>query len=294
MTDSNKSQTSKIAFQGELGAHSHIACRALYPDMAVLPCVRFDEVFAAVQAGAADLALIPIENTVAGRVADIHRLMRGLLQSRPLYIIGEYFMPIHHQLLAASHSTIAQLTHIHSHEMALAQCGALIAELDLTPIVTTDTAGAAREIAAASDPTHAAIAGALAAEIYGLDILRKNIEDSTTNTTRFLVMSLTQQDVAPDKEPTPRKIMTSFIFQVKNQPAALYKVLGCFANNNVNMTKLESYQPHGFLATQFYADIEGHILDPNIEKAFAALKTYCDIIQIFGTYPAAPERQNWT
>ncbi len=273
---------SKIAFQGELGANSHIACQTQYPDMDVLPCASFDDAFAALRDGAAQLAMMPVENTVAGRVADIHRLLPG----SHLYIIGEHFMRVNHCLLALPGTAETDLTHVHSHEMALGQCRNVIAELGLTPLVAADTAGSARDLAAAKTPQHGAIASSLAAEIYGLDILRENIEDSAQNTTRFLIMSASPDDAEPDES----DIITSFIFRVRNVPAALYKALGGFATNNVNMTKLESYQPNGFLATQFYADIEGHPDSEPVRLALEELNFYCSEMDILGVYHAAPER----
>jgi len=272
----------KIAFQGEAGANSHIACQRLYPDMEVLPCATFDDAFTHLRDGDVSLAMLPIENTVAGRVADIHRLLPG----GGLYIIGEYFMRINHCLLALPGTQEAELTHVHSHEMALGQCRNVIAELGLTPMVAADTAGAARDLAAAQTTHHSAIASELSAEIYGLDVLRKNIEDSRTNTTRFLVMSASPDDAEPDDG----DVITSFIFRVRNVPAALYKALGGFATNNVNMTKLESYQPNGFLATQFYADIEGHPQSEPVRLALEELNFYCSEMDILGVYKAAPER----
>jgi len=272
----------KIAFQGEAGANSHIACQRLYPDMEVLPCATFDDAFAALRAGDVALAMMPIENTVAGRVADIHRLLPG----GGLYIIGEYFMRINHCLLAMPGTKEADLTHVHSHEMALGQCRNVIRELSLKPVVAADTAGAARDLVALKTATHGAIASQLAAEIYGLDVLRKNIEDSNTNTTRFLVMSASPDDAEPDAG----DVITSFIFRVRNTPAALYKALGGFATNNVNMTKLESYQPNGFLATQFYADVEGHPESEPVRLALEELNFYCSEMDILGVYKAAPER----
>ena len=272
----------KIAFQGELGANSHIACQTHDASMAVLPCATFDEAFDALRDGRADLAMMPVENTVAGRVADIHRLMPGA----GLYIIGEQFMRVNHCLLALPGTKEADLTHVHSHEMALGQCRKIIGELGLTPCVAADTAGSARDLAEAKTPGHAAIASKLAAEIYGLDVLRENIEDSAQNTTRFLVMSATPDDAEPDDG----QVITSFIFRVRNVPAALYKALGGFATNKVNMTKLESYQPNGFLATQFYADIEGHPDSEPVRLALEELNFYCSKLDILGVYRAAPER----
>lgn len=276
----------KIAFQGEAGANSHIACQTLYPDMEIMPCTTFDQVFAALTAkssvAAVELSMIPIENTVAGRVADIHRLLPG----SGLFIIGEHFMRINHCLLALPGTKETDLTHVYSHEMALGQCRGVISELDVTPCVAADTAGAARALVAAQTAGHSVIASRLAADIYGLDILRENIEDSIHNMTRFLIMSNTPDDVEPDSG----DVITSFIFRVRNVPAALYKALGGFATNGVNMTKLESYQPNGFLATQFYADIEGHPQDEGVRLALDELTFYCSEMNILGVYKAAPER----
>lgn len=272
----------KIAFQGELGANSHIACQSCYPTMDVMPCDTFDKAFAALRSGDAALAMMPVENTVAGRVADIHRLLPG----SKLYIVGEHFMRVNHCLLALPGTKESDLTHVHSHEMALGQCRNVIAELGLTAQVAADTAGAARDLAAAKTPGHGAIAASLAAEIYGLDVLRENIEDSAQNTTRFLIMSATPDDAEPDED----NVITSFIFRVRNVPAALYKALGGFATNKVNMTKLESYQPNGFLATQFYADIEGHPDSEPVRLALEELNFYCSEMDILGVYRAGAER----
>ncbi len=273
----------KIAFQGEPGANSHIACNTLYPDMEILPCTRFDDAFEALSSGAAALAMIPVENTVAGRVADIHRLLPG----SGLYIIGEHFMRVNHCLLALKGADASALTHVHSHEMALGQCRKLIDEMGLQPVVAADTAGAARELADCAEAGHAAIASQLAAEIYGLDVVRENIEDSQRNTTRFLIMSAQPDDAEPDAG----DVITSFIFRVRNVPAALYKALGGFATNGVNMTKLESYQPDGFMATQFYADIEGHPDSHPVRLALEELNFYCSEMDVLGVYKAAPERK---
>ncbi len=272
-----------IAFQGELGANSHIACTNLYPDYTVVACVTFEQTFERLKAGEVDLALLPVENTVAGRVADLHRLMPGA----GVYIIGEYFMPVHHCLLAPKGVPLDNLTHVHSHEMALSQCRKLIGELGLMPVVRSDTAGAARELAETPVDGHACIASKLAAETYRLDVLRENIEDTQNNTTRFLVLSAAPDDAELDDG----DVITTFIFSVRNVPAALYKALGGFATNNVNMIKLESYQPDGLTATQFYADIEGHPHSEPVRLAMEELDFYCAKMDILGVYKAAPERK---
>ena len=273
-----------IAFQGEMGANSHIACNDIFPDREVLPCTTFEGAFKAVENGSAALAVLPVENTVAGRVADIHRLLPGY----NLYIIGEYFMRIRHCLLGLEGASVDGLTHVHSHEMALGQCRHIINELNLEPVVAADTAGSAREIAELNNTTLAAIASPLAAEINGLQIFKENIEDAKHNTTRFLVMAPEPDDA----EPNSGDVITSFIFRCRNVPAALYKALGGFATNGVNMTKLESYQVEGsFMATQFYADIEGHPDDEAVRLALDELNYFCSELNILGVYPAAEFRR---
>lgn len=273
---------SRIAFQGEPGANSQIACNQCQPQMEPLPCTTFDEALAQLRSGAAALAMMPVENSAAGRVADLHRL----LPDSGLHIIGEHFMQVAHCLLAPSGVREADLSHVRSHEMALGQCRRLITELGLGMVVTADTAGAARQLAEDAMPGHAAIASELAAQIYGLQVLRRGIEDDSRNTTRFLIMATGEQRPPPDSP-----CITSFVFRVRNVPAALYKSLGGFATNGVNMTKLESYQSQGFLATRFYADIEGHPDNPPVALALEELAFYCTELRILGVYPAAPARR---
>ncbi|MAV17831.1 MAG: prephenate dehydratase, partial [Alphaproteobacteria bacterium TMED110] len=262
----------------------HIACNDIFPDREVLPCTTFEGAFKAVENGSAALAVLPVENTVAGRVADIHRLLPGY----NLYIIGEYFMRIRHCLLGLEGASVDGLTHVHSHEMALGQCRHIINELNLEPVVAADTAGSAREIAELNNPALAAIASPLAAEINGLQIFKENIEDAKHNTTRFLIMAPEPDDA----EPNSGDVITSFIFRCRNVPAALYKALGGFATNGVNMTKLESYQVEGsFMATQFYADIEGHPDDEAVRLALDELNYFCSELNILGVYPAAEFRR---
>lgn len=272
-----------IVFQGVLGANSDLACRAMFPDMKTLACYSFADAFSAVSEGRARLAMIPIENSVAGRVADIHHL----LPDAGLYIVGEHFQRIDHHLLAVDGATEAGLTHVHSHVHALNQCRGMIAELGVKPVVHADTAGAAQMIADLGDPTQGAIASKLAGEIYGLKTLRANIEDAEHNTTRFLIMAAQPQTPAPGSS----DLMTSFIFRVKNIPAALYKALGGFASNGVNMTKLESYLVGGsFQAAQFYAEVEGHPDDAGLKRAFEELHFFTHEVNILGTFPASPKR----
>jgi prephenate dehydratase len=276
--------TSKIAFQGELGAYSQLACQNVYPDMDPLPCRTFDDAFAAIRDGKAGLGMIPIENSVAGRVADIHHLM----PDSGLHIIGEYFLPVHHHLLGLPDADITGLTHVHSHVHALNQCRNMIRELGVTPVVHVDTAGAAIEIAGKGDKSQAVIASELAGKINNLKSLQANIEDAEHNTTRFVVMAKNTIIPAPDSGP----LMTTFVFRVRNVPAALYKALGGFATNGVNMTKLESYQIGGhFSATQFYADVEGHPEHSNVKLALEELSFFTKEVKIIGVYLAHPFRK---
>ncbi len=272
-----------ISFQGALGANSHIACQAVYPDMQLLPCATFEDTFAAVRAGEARLAMIPIDNSVAGRVADIHHL----LPKSGLFIIGEHFQRIEQCLLGTVDAGISDLKEVHSHVHALGQCRKLIAELAVEPVVHFDTAGAARDVARWGDKTKGSISSCLAAESYGLQILRKNIEDAEHNTTRFLIMGPEQLIPAAGS----RKMITSFVFRVRSVPAALYKALGGFATNKVNITKLESYIIDGaFTVAQFYADVEGHPEDQSMKWAFEELDFFTTEWTVLGTYPASPFR----
>lgn len=273
----------RITFQGEPGANSHIACREVFPDFEAVPCPTFEDAFAAVENGAAAYAMIPIENSVAGRVADIHHLM----PQSSLSIVGEYFLPLSHQLMAVKGATLSTLKTVQSHVMALGQCRKAIRTLSLTPIIGADTAGSAREIAEANDVTRAAIASRLAADIYGLEILAENIEDEAHNTTRFIILTR-----GADWAPAGRgPVITTFVFRVRNVPAALYKAMGGFATNGVNMTKLESYQLDGqFTATQFYADVEGHPDDRSVKLALEELAFFSREMRILGVYPAHPYR----
>ena len=271
-----------IAFQGAPGAYSDLACRRVFPDMATLPCSQFEDAFAALRDNRARLAMIPIENSVAGRVADIHHLM----PDSGLHIIGEHFEPVNHHLLALPGTSLAQIRTVRSHVHALSQCRKMIRALGIEPIVAADTAGAAAEIAELGDPTVAAIASELAGRIYGLVSLKENIEDAEHNTTRFLIMS--REALRPPRE-TPS--VTTFLFRVRNVPAALYKALGGFATNGINMTKLESYMVGGaFTATQFYADVEAHPEDRPLALALEELAFFSRELKILGVYPAHPLR----
>jgi prephenate dehydratase len=276
----------KIVFQGEPGANSHIACREAYPDCEPMPCATFEDCFSAIQNGEAELGMIPIENSVAGRVADIHHLM----PTSGLHIIAEWFLPIRNQLMAPKGASLKTIKSVESHVMALGQCRAVIRELKLKPIVHADTAGSAREVAESHDVSRAAIASRLAAEIYGLDILKENVEDESHSTTRFIVLSRQKNWTRSGNG----KVVTTFVFQVRNLPAALYKALGGFATNGVNMTKLESYMVGGnFFATQFYADVEGHPDDRALVHALEELQFFSKELKILGVYPAHPYRDTF-
>ncbi len=274
----------RIAFQGAPGANSDIACRTAYPEMDSMPCDTFADAFRAVQSGEAELAMIPIDNTVAGRVADIHHL----LPDSGLHIIAEHFERINHQLLGVKGVDTSEIKEVHSHVHALNQCRGLIQELGLKAIVHADTAGAAADIAEWNDKSKASISSRLAAEVYGLDILRSDIEDAEHNTTRFIVLS--RDFIMPDQS-TP-DLMTSFVFRVRNIPAALYKALGGFASNGVNMTKLESYVGEGFVVAQFYAEVEGHPEDESLKLALEELNFFSTEVTILGVYPANTFRKS--
>ncbi len=271
----------RIAFQGEPGANSHIACKEAYPGYEPLPCPTFEDAFAAVRTGRAALAMIPIDNSVAGRVADIHHLMPA---SR-LHIVAEWFLPVQHQLMALKGATLRTVKTVESHVHALGQCRNIIRKLRVKAVVAADTAGAAREVAEAGDVTRGALATKLAARIYGLRILKKDVADAKHNTTRFVVLAR-EPKWAGRKE---KRVMTTFVFQVRNIPAALYKALGGFATNGVNMTKLESYMVDGsFTATQFYADVDGHPKHRALELALEELEfvSVPRSLRILGVYPA--------
>lgn len=279
-------KTNKISFQGEPGANSDTACRNMFPTMEPLPCATFEDAFNAVESGEADLAMIPIENTLAGRVADIHHL---LPESR-LHIIGEYFLPIHFQLMVLPGTKLEDIKSVHSHIHALGQCRKIIRGHGWKPVIAGDTAGAARQVAELGDKSKAALAPFLAAELYGLDILQANVEDAENNVTRFVVLSKQEQWTprsAPDE-----LMVTTFVFRVRNVPAALYKAMGGFATNGINMTKLESYQIGGtFMATQFYADIEGHPDDLSVKLALEELAFFTREVRIVGVYAGSENRK---
>jgi prephenate dehydratase len=276
-------QRLKIAFQGQLGANSHLACQQACPEFEPLPAETFDDAFTAVREGRADRAMIAIDNSVAGRVADVHHLMpRG-----GLHIINEHFQRVNHYLLAVPGTDLADIRFIHSHVHALNQCRNLLHQLPVTARVHADTAGAAAEIAAKGDPAHAAIASRLAAEIYQLDILKSDIEDADHNTTRFVILAPEPIDPGYDCE---RPTIMSFFFQVQSVPAALYKALGGFATNGVNMVKLESYVDAEFNQAQFYAEIIGHPDEIGVRNAMNELTFLSHAVEQLGVYPAHPFR----
>jgi len=273
------SSTKKIAFQGRLGAYSHTACVTAFPKLEPLPCNGFAEAFRAAETGKAAYAMIPIDNSIAGRVADIHHL----LPSSPLTIVAEHFIPVHHCLLGVNDARLEDVKTVYSHVHALPQCKKFIAEHNLKPVVFEDTAGSAAKVAEMGDKSYAAIASGLAAELYGLKILKRNIEDESGNTTRFIVLT---KGAKLQKRARGKKYLTSIIFKVRNIPAALYKALGGFATNGINITKLESYlEGNKFHSARFYCEVEGHPDDIGFEHALDELRFYAADIRMLGTYP---------
>lgn len=272
-----------VAFQGAAGAYSHLACREALPDLAPLPCATFEDAFAAVREGRAACGLIPIENSTAGRVADIHHL----LPEGGLYITAEHFLRVRHQLLAPQSASLASVKRVYSHVQALSQCRNVIRELGLEAIVSTDTAGSAKEVAERGDPGAAAIASTIAGELYGLQVLRPDIEDNATNTTRFVKLERERKD--PDMA-APGICLTSLMFKVRSVPAALYKALGGFATNGVNVVKLESYMTDGFRVAEFYCEIEGHPGQTSVQLALDELGYFSRQLKVLGVYRAHPYR----
>ena len=284
MPQSSRRQTGKIAYQGEPGANSHLAVREAFPDAQANAYPTFEDALAAVKSGDAVRAMIPIENSVAGRVADIHHL----LPDADLFIVAEHFLRVRHQLMAKPGASLQSIKRVMSHTQALGQCRTTLRKLGLTPVPEADTAGSARMVSEGNDMTTAAIASRLAAEIYGLSILKNDMEDDVHNTTRFVVLASEPDDA----EPNNGTVVTTFIFRVRNVPAALYKALGGFATNNVNLTKLESYQQEGtFNATMFFADIEGHMEERSVQLAMQELSFFSTEVKVLGTYPASAYRK---
>lgn len=273
----------KISFQGAHGAYSDLACREAFPKLETVPCNTFEEAFTAVKDGETDLAMIPIDNTLAGRVADVHHL----IPKSGLSIIAETFLKVEHALLGVKGAAVTDLKHVHSHVHALPQCRKVIKELGLKPHVHADTAGAAAEVAQKADKEHGAIASTLAAQIYGLNVLREDVQDADHNTTRFIVLSREADIPKPDSQTT---YITSFVFRVRNIPAALYKALGGFATNGVNMIKLESYVNPQFQVAQFYAEVIGHPEYRSFQLAMEELGFFADEVSVLGTYAAHPFR----
>jgi prephenate dehydratase len=276
--------TGTIAFQGRPGAYSDLACRSAYPAWQTLPCESFEAAMDAVREGVAGLAMIACENSLAGRVGDVHQLLPG----SGLFVVGEHFQRVEHCLLAPPGAGIDGLRRVHSHEVALGQVRHIIRELGLRAVVEADTAGAAEMVAQWNNPEDCAVASSLAAELFGLEVLRRNVEDAAHNTTRFYVMALRPSDLPADRT----DLMTTFVFRVRNVPAALFKALGGFATNGVNMTKLESYMIGGqFTATQFLCDVEGHPEQPALRRALEELSFFSRETKILGVYPAASARK---
>jgi prephenate dehydratase len=274
----------RIAFQGEPGAYANLAAREAVPHAQAIPKPTFEDAIEAVRAGETDLVIIPVENSLIGRIADIHHL----LPDSGLHIVGEHFLPIRHQLLGLKDATLDDIKSVYSQAPALAQCRTILRERKLVAHNWYDTAGSAKHVAELGDKSAAAIASSLAAEFYGLKILKADVEDEHHNATRFLVMSRQNE-----RAPNTGKVVTSLVFQVKNVPAALYKALGAFATNGVNMTKLESYQLGGsFNATQFYADIQGHPDEPGVHRALDELAFHAARHTVMGVYPAHPYRED--
>ena len=267
-----------VSFQGIEGANSHLASEKLFPKAKIIPCETFEEVFESVMTNKSDIGLIPVENSIAGRVAEIHSLMH----KTPLKIVGEFFMKVELHLLGTEKININQIKNVRSHIHALSQCRKFIKKNKVKTIVSADTALAAKEISEKNNPAESAIATKLAAQIYNLKVLKKNVEDSLQNITRFILLQKKQIKINPSKG----KVLTSLIFAVNNVPAALHKALGCFAINNVNMTKLESYVNETFKQAEFYVDIEGDTKDFKVVSALEEIKEYTRFVRILGTYYA--------
>ncbi|MEM9717187.1 MAG: prephenate dehydratase [Pseudomonadota bacterium] len=273
----------KLSFQGVPGAYSHQACREVFPEAEAIACPTFESTIEAVKSGQADLAMLPVENSTYGRVADIHRL----LPESGLHIVAEHFLRVQIAMLALPGTHMDQVKTARSHTVLLGQCSRFLGQHNILPVVGADTAGSAKQVAEQDDASEAALASELAGEIYGLDVLARGIEDRDDNTTRFLIMS-------PDLEftkPVENRVLTTFVFRVRNIPAALYKAMGGFATNGVNMVKLESYMVDGsFTATQFYADVIGHPDEPALARALEELAYFTDYLEILGVYPVADFR----
>ncbi len=277
-------KTNSFAFQGVSGAYSEQAGKNVFPDANSVPCATFEEMFACVRDGQADIALVPIENSQAGRVADTQRL----IPDSDLNIIGEYFLEVRHNLLAIPGAKISDIKRIHSHEQGIAQCRNKIIKLNKEMVIAADTAGSAKKISELNKKEDAAIASALAAEIYNLEILEANFQDAQYNVTRFLIMSKNKSSI----ESNENDLLTTLVFVVRSIPASLYKCLGGFASNGINITKLESYiHPQGFDVAQFYIDFEGHPDDKSVKLAFEEMKFFCKEIKVLGVYKKSEFRK---
>ena len=275
----------KIAIQGELGAYSHIAVEKLYQDAEIKTCSTFEDTFKQAYNDPAYKIIIPIENSLAGRVADIHYL----LPKYKLQIHGEYFLPVEHNLLGKPDANIEDIKYVRSHAQAISQCQKIIAQKNFKPIISVDTAGSAKDLAEGKDKTIAAIASDLSAKMYNLKILQKNIEDDKGNVTRFLIMGKNIEQPEYDKS---KKYITSCIFRVKSEPSALYKCLGGFATNQVNLTKLESFSvKNTFDQANFYLDLEGHLEQVGVKKALEELGFHTETLDILGVYESSTFRQ---
>lgn len=277
-----------IAFQGALGAYSDVACRAAMPNLETVPCASFDEAFTAVADGRADLAMIPVDNTIAGRVADVHHL----IPESNLFIIAEHFQPINHMLLGVKGASVGDIEHAYSHVHALPQCREFLKGNAIKGRVHADTASAARYVSEQQNKSYAAISSALAADIYGLEVLQRDIEDKSKNTTRFLILS--PEPEFPDIEDMAEEnVLTSLLFEVRNLPASLYKALGGFATNGLSLTKLESYVDENFQAARFYCDVEGHPETPAFRRAIEELGFFAKDVRLLGSYPAHSFRKTY-
>jgi len=294
MTGSAIAHARRVAFQGEPGAYANLAAMEAVPHAVAIARPTFDRALEAVKAGDADLAIIPVENSIYGRIADIHLLVQHfgrpikgqIREQTDLFIVGEHFFRVRHQLLGIKGATVSGLREVYSQRPALGQCQKIIKDLSLVERDWFDTAASAKRVAEMNDPACAAIASSMAGELYGLDILRPNVEDESNNVTRFLIVGGEADDAFNEGS-----VITTFLFRVKNMPGALYKVLGGFATNQVNMTKLESYQLGGsFNATEFYADIEGHPDQPNVRRALDEMQFFTSKVVVMGVYPAHPFR----
>jgi prephenate dehydratase len=278
-----KSKAQRISYQGEPGANSHIACNEMFPDMEPMACPTFEDALAAVKTGEARYGMIPIENTIAGRVADVHHL----LPASGLHIVGEHFLPIRFQLMAIKGTSLDKITDVYSHVHAIGQCRKFMREHGLKPHIAGDTAGSTRQVAEWNDPTKASLSPRMAADIYGLQILAEDVEDAKHNTTRFVVVSREPEDAKPGVG----AVITTIMFRVRNVPAALYKAMGGFATNSVNINKLESYMTDGsFSATMFYVEFDGHPADVNVARALEELQFFSNELRTLGTFPASKFR----